>query len=545
MMAEEGRGLSLIAKHCSSSPKPKTKAASYRDAYTQTGFGDPLGALTSPDAVIDIETNRNICKTKSWDGPHDSLNPEGAITRSPSHHQVLPSCRDAPSQTGSPTSSPGSLTVYRRRASTKTLLDIEGQELTNEPPMPPMPPMPSKIYGKTKLREGLSYAEYTLRNAHRKLSPIGERALFVYKDACKRLLDLENQLEDLEEGEVLDYDAAKIQELKAEWCASIRTYEEAIQYRSCLKATTTSSAQELQEKLVELLQILFFARYGDMFAEACKLLRTTAEAKKIQGWQSMSKAYWTEICEKLSKEGKFYADLLKTGKGWDMCPIHMTIYETCTIIGFNFNDILAIIKLYARRNELMHSNLQLLIKEGKPWTLAKRLHDDFCDLPNIVPPSQVGELRLMQQLISTVIDLWFTRETNEDQYERWVPTKRLHDMMESYAKIGPSESISRWKTAIEDVTKALRKRLRDDQNVKDRAADFNETFQLLVGNKNRKRVASSQLDYEIERVQKRGKQWSKIVSLMENTRKMSDSYIEEWGELTPPPVIVHDPCLDD
>ena len=123
--------------------------------------------------------------------------------------------------------------------------------------------------------------------------------------------------------------------------------------------------------------------------------------------------------------------------------------------------MLAIFKLYATCNELMHSNLQQLIREGKPETLAKRLHDDFCDLPNIVPPSQIGELQIMQNLISTIIDLRFVKKRHEDNVERWVPTSRLDEMMDTYAKIDPSEMITRWKVDTGEITKALRKRLRD------------------------------------------------------------------------------------
>src|SRR4051812_28203910 len=79
----------------------------------------------------------------------------------------------------------------RKRAKTRTLLGDEYREVVTEVLKPPMPPPNASGYDEKHLREGLKYADSTLRNTLRKLSPIGTRALALYKEACARLLDLE------------------------------------------------------------------------------------------------------------------------------------------------------------------------------------------------------------------------------------------------------------------------------------------------------------------------------------------------------------------
>ncbi|MCJ1478199.1 hypothetical protein MMC13_006875 [Lambiella insularis] len=195
----------------------------------------------------------------------------------------------------------------------------------------------------------------------------------------------------------------------------------------------------MQEKIIELLQTTFFARYGDTFAEACKVLKTTAEGQKINGWQMLSKAYCTDIGTRLKEEESAYKKFLKTSEGHEDIPLHILISQACNTVGFCSEDMREIVKLYATRNELMHANLLILIKQGKPVDLAKRLHDDFCDLPNIVPAS-----------------LWFEKRGDQDNIQRWAPTQRLEDLMNEFAKVGPAEEAEKWRTASEDITKALK-----------------------------------------------------------------------------------------
>jgi hypothetical protein len=43
------------------------------------------------------------------------------------------------------------------------------------------------------------------------------------------------------------------------------------------------------------------------------------------------------------------------------------------------------IKLYAQRNEIVHSNPAILIRQGRFHDLGRQRNDDYCDTPRIVP----------------------------------------------------------------------------------------------------------------------------------------------------------------
>src|SRR2546421_12868206 len=48
-----------------------------------------------------------------------------------------------------------------------------------------------------------------------------------------------------------------------------------------------------------------------------------------------------------------------------------------------------------------------------------------------------------------------------------------------------------------------------------------------------------------DRVKRMKKDWTKIMNLVQGVKKMSDTYLEDYGELGAPPEIVVDPSLDD
>lgn len=161
----------------------------------------------------------------------------------------------------------------RKRAKTKTLLGNEYEEVVAKTFDLPMPLQYPLGYNEEHLKQGLKFADSAVRHPELKLSPIGTHALRLYKDACAQLLDLE-------EGDTSDEDEADVQTMKDECISTIRTYEQSFQFVAYLRVTRTSDAQKLQEEIVNLQWTTFYARYGDMLAEACRQLKKEAEAKK-------------------------------------------------------------------------------------------------------------------------------------------------------------------------------------------------------------------------------------------------------------------------
>lgn len=208
---------------------------------------------------------------------------------------------------------------------------------------PPKPLANKSDYDTQRLKAALKYTDCTLRHQERKLSPVGMHALRLYKDACALLLDLE-------EGEAFD-DKEELEVAKKEWIATIRTYEELIQFWACLSTTRTSNAQQLQDELLNLQRTSFYARYGDYLAEACRELKNETEAKKVAGWQHLQKAYWTDSDKKLAGEKDAYQRVLAGEMAHAECQTHLAVRAACDRVGLEMNDILSAIYHYALQNE--------------------------------------------------------------------------------------------------------------------------------------------------------------------------------------------------
>lgn len=90
------------------------------------------------------------------------------------------------------------------------------------------------------------------------------------------------------------------------------------------------------------------------------------------------------------------------------------------------DDTILVIHHYAVRNEILHSNLVPMIKNGRYHDLKRRLYSDFCDVPLIISVGEKIQLGLMLKLIETMIQLWFDRDSeNFDNIQMWTPSAEL------------------------------------------------------------------------------------------------------------------------
>lgn len=193
-----------------------------------------------------------------------------------------------------------------------------------------------------------------------------------------------------------------------------------------MQVTRTTDAQTLQDALVQLQQCSLLARYGDVFKELCTTLRCQAEALKVDGWQSLSKTYWTQIQAKLVEEQDAYKKLHQGMDTSSDCYTHIAISQACTAVGFHMKDMLAAIHCYALRNEMVHSNLTALIEAGSFFDLAKILHDDLCDVRIIIASEHVFVSDMIVRVIEALVDLWFDRDLKEpENYQLWTATEEL------------------------------------------------------------------------------------------------------------------------
>jgi hypothetical protein len=86
------------------------------------------------------------------------------------------------------------------------------------------------------------------------------------------------------------------------------------------------------------------------------------------------------------------------------CSTNMTISEICRSVGFNTNEMTAIIYIYAERNEIMHADLGTLIRAGRFNCLAARLYSHFYDVPRVIPAVAGVEANLLSKLVDCMIN---------------------------------------------------------------------------------------------------------------------------------------------
>lgn len=94
------------------------------------------------------------------------------------------------------------------------------------------------------------------------------------------------------------------------------------------------------------------------------------------------------------------------------------------------------------------------------------------------------------------------------------------------------------------IVQSIRKQCRNLQKEREIISMTENNLNLTTKIQKTKRVASSQLKEETLRAKKRTKDWAKIMNIVHRAKKMSDTYLGDYGELGMPPHIVVDPSLD-
>ena len=432
----------------------------------------------------------------------------------------------------------------RKRALTKTLLGEQYEEVVTTILDPPQPLPNLSQYTPGRILEGLRYTDTTLRNPHRKISPGGAIALTIYKDACVGLLDML----DVEEGEVIEMtETDQTHRQNVEDChrAFIREAERGIQLKACMKTTKTDSAQQLQDEILDLQRIAFYARYGDYFSDICNNLKVAAETKKLAGWQTISKEYWSEIAKKVELEKPVYQRSLRGVRGLhDKMPTTHAIQAAAYYIGLHPEETIAIVNQYGIRNDLLHANLLPMIKEGRFADLAHRLSRDRMDIPLLAPASDKADRKILEGLLDSMIDLWFNQdELSPLNTQMWTAKPELRNKyqdLNAETPIGNEAEINR--QIAKQITKAFKQNLRKSGNENELIG----LFGLITGKRSLppKRVASSQLEEELARLAKRKREWSAIMAITGQGKDMYDAYVLSGnGEIGEPREIVEDKDL--
>lgn len=368
------------------------------------------------------------------------------------------------------------LNVPRKRASTRAIL---GEQFREQPR--PDPPLPQPIktvqdMNHERCKAAISYADERLRSS-RKVTPLTERALQLYKDTAKELLETKPDDE----------------ETRMALTANLRAFEAEFQVNAALKAVRADDLQTLQERLVAFKRLEFHARYGDYLAMFCDGLKQrsrvaeTLNFEQFGGWNR----YWTDIQRDLTIE-PWDTYVTESAATHDPSTVktHLAVAHACQLIGLSFEDTLNVIALYADRNSLVHISIEARIRRGEFADLASSLSRDVKQLEAIMPPHLRHLKHLYRTLIVTIIEENF-EVLDMEQPQTWQAKAALRENWINERKKAEDIEAARAKRRA-DIAEAAAKRFKKQIEGRTLAMQAVQTRLASTNSSHLKRKASSQ-----------------------------------------------------
>ena len=246
----------------------------------------------------------------------------------------------------------------------------------------------------TMIRHAFSYANYRVK--YRKATPRTLEFLEKYRDTAAAAMKAPSRDKKIE-------------------LATLNTilHSKVILYRQ-------PSKEELegQAAIKKLIQLRYYADYGDYVAENCKRFRDGAREQKIEGSQNFtgSGENWTVIQRRMEEEDRKYKEWIdrewfdRGRPGGAVAPpgrptIH-AIDKACTELKLDLENTLFTIRWYSQRNEEMHCKVNIHIQQCDWNALATQLWKDIRELPNVFGDE---EYRHMQKVLDVIKDRYFEK----------------------------------------------------------------------------------------------------------------------------------------
>jgi len=296
---------------------------------------------------------------------------------------------------------------------------------TSGDPEPPVPCDHPQGYTKDRIVAGRDYADHWLaqRTRVRKITPITQKVLQVYRSACVSFLENVN-----------DFTEQELLRTRRE----IFEYEQNVQKNWFLKSFPTGIRLAAFETVLQLRQFQYYARYADYAQRLVSKVRFEARLKNVEGWDRIGRGKtWLQIEQDLKEENPAWKQLQQLVESEEKqfeedpanlkeAPTHAVLRETSKKLGIDFKRVLWSINMYASRNELLHSGLDNLLAKGNTINLAQQLYDDRQEVANTMNAENPVDELMLNALILGLIEEWF--EMDEGDYHEptiWLQTEAL------------------------------------------------------------------------------------------------------------------------
>ncbi|KAK3364306.1 hypothetical protein B0T25DRAFT_529761 [Lasiosphaeria hispida] len=423
-----------------------------------------------------------------------------------------------------------SLTKFltRPRASTRAILGAQYDEAVDTDPQPPAPLASIDQYDEARLKEGLLYADRTLRIKHRVVSPMAAHLLGLYKATVKSAI----------EKEWAD-DNERVTLLK-----TLFVYERELYINNALRLPSKHVDTSIMDRLLELRRYEFAARYGDYVGEVCKKLKVKAKEQstlffhQLHGWDR----YWTDIAREIQNEASDW-DKWESGDETvkESIKTRLAVYNACNYIGLNFDETRQTIMLYGDRNSILHTSVLRLVEKGMWHKLSGLLHDDLRDLPIVTPLRFKSSIPILQHIIECVIDRYYQRDPSAPHnYNRWTPKEEsyrraaeLTESREQRAKRAAEE-----KARVQEAAIKRFKQMVKDYSYAHLAAHVAGT-PIPAGASSsstiiKRRVRPDERDAREKGRKKQRIAWEGLVKVQKHAHRQVREYTETYGTSEPP-----------
>ena len=276
----------------------------------------------------------------------------------------------------------------------------------------PQPENHPDKYNEDRVQAGVNYVNRRLTSASRKPSPIQSKLLCLYKLVCVKYLEQSSKgFEGNTRSSIL---------------SEIRRYEEELSRYWWIRANSDDQSQTLEEELLKIRRIQYYARYGDYAARVAHEVRRAALEHQVRDWALLSGTYqWTTISERLQQEAEYWIKHGST-KGTSKIATTYAVYQACLKINMNMKQTVAAIHTYGARNQSVHSPINALVAQGKFSDIAVTLSQDLADLVSTMPIDLSEEESHMRAILVELRERWFTILADEfDNPSSWIATPAL------------------------------------------------------------------------------------------------------------------------
>ena len=241
----------------------------------------------------------------------------------------------------------------------------------------------------TMIRRAFFYAQYRVQ--YRKVTPRTIAFLEKYRDTA----------------------AAAMKAPSRDTKIELATLNTVLHSKSFLYRQPSKEELEGQAVIKKLIQLRYYADYGDYIAENCKRFRDAATERKTEGLQYFTGngENWTVIQKRIDKEEKLYKEWSDQGRpgGAVASPDQPTVHaidKACTELRVDHENTRFAIRWYSQRNEEMHCKVNIHIQQCDWNALAIQLWKDIRELPNVFGDE---EYRHMQKALDVIKDRYFDK----------------------------------------------------------------------------------------------------------------------------------------